>query len=77
MMVSYSNSAKINKINQKQIIGVQLADGDVVTAKTAQVNERSNEVLRTFIQKWLYLSFNWTTTDVTVEVEDLKVKVPG
>lgn len=77
MMVSCSNSAKINKINQKQIIGVQLADGDVVTAKTAQINERSDEVLRTFIQKWLYLSFNWTTADVTVEVEDLKVKVPG
>ncbi len=78
-MVSCSNSGKINKVNQKQIIGIQLADGQVVTAQTAKVNERSDQVIRSFVEKWLYLSFNWTTDDLTVEVEveKVKAKVPG
>lgn len=76
-MISCSNSGKINKVNQKQIIGVQLADGQVVTAQTTKVNERSDQVIRSFVEKWLYLSFNWTTDDLTVEVEKAQAKVPG
>jgi hypothetical protein len=77
MTISCSNSSKISRVNQKQIIGVQLADGQVVTAQTSQVNERSNLVINNFVEKWLYLSFNWTTDDLTVEVEKIKAKVPG
>ena len=78
-VISCSNSDKINKVNDKQIIGIQLADGQVVTAQTAKVNERSDQVIRSFVEKWLYLSFNWTTDDLTVEVEveKVKAKVPG
>ncbi len=75
--ISCGSSSKINRINKQQIMGVQLADGQVVTAQTAKVNERSDEVIRSFIQKWLYLSFNWTTDDVTVKVERTKVEIPG
>lgn len=54
-MISCSNSSKIGQVNQKQIMGVQLADGQVVTAQTSQVNDRSNPVLNNFVEKWLYL----------------------
>ncbi|NJP22428.1 MAG: hypothetical protein HC763_29260 [Hydrococcus sp. CRU_1_1] len=57
-------------------MGVQLADGQVVTAQTSQVNDRSNPVLNNFVEKWLYLSFNWTTDDLTVEIEKPSRKVP-
>ena len=77
-MVSCGNSGKIGRINRQQIIGVQLADGEMVTAKTAnRVDERRDEVIQSFLQKWLYLSFNWKTSDVAVEIEELNVKVPG
>ena len=39
-MVSCSNSSKIGQVNQNQIMGVQLADGQVVTAQTSKL-ERS------------------------------------
>ena len=77
MTISCSNSSKISRVNQNQIMGVQLSDGQVVTAQTSQVNERSNLVLNNFVEKWLYLSFNWTTDDLTVEIEKTKAKVPG
>ena len=77
MTISCSNSGKISRVNQKQIMGVQLVDGQVVTAQTSQVNERSDLVLNNFVEKWLYLSFNWTTDDLTVEIEKTKAKVPG
>ncbi len=54
-----------------------MSDGQVVTAQTSQVNERSNLVLNNFVEKWLYLSFNWTTDDLTVEIEKTKAKIPG
>ena len=76
-MISCSNSSKIGRVNQNQIMGVQLADGQVVTAQTSKVSDRSNLVLNNFVEKWLYLSFNWTTDDLTVEVEKTKAKVPG
>lgn len=76
-MISCSNSSKIGQVNQKQIMGVQLADGQVVTAQTSKVNDRSNPVLNNFVEKWLYLSFNWTTDDLTVEIEKTKSKIPG
>ncbi|MEL7011427.1 MAG: hypothetical protein AAGM29_22995, partial [Cyanobacteria bacterium J06588_4] len=76
-MISCSNSSKIAHVNQKQIMGVQLADGQVVTAQTSKNRDRSNLALNNFVEKWLYLSFNWTTDDLTVEVEKTKSKVPG
>ena len=77
MTISCANSGKISRVNQKQIIGVQLTDGQVVTAQTSKVNERSDLVINNFVEKWLYLSFNWTTDDLTVEIEKTKSKVPG
>ena len=76
-MISCSNSGKIGRVNQNQIMGVQLADGQVVTAQTSKASDRSNLVINNFVEKWLYLSFNWTTDDLTVEVEKTKSKVPG
>jgi hypothetical protein len=76
-MISCSNSSKIGRINQNQIMGVQLADGQVVTAQTSKVSDRSNLVINNFVEKWLYLSFNWTTDDLTVEIEKNQAKVPG
>lgn len=76
-LVSCANGSKINGINKQQIIGVQLANGEVVTARTASTSERSTETIHNFIQSWLYLSFNWTTDDLTIELPDSKTKVPG
>lgn len=77
MTISCSNSGKISRVNQNQIMGVQLADGQVVTAQTSQASDRSDLVINNFVEKWLYLSFNWTTDDLTVEIEKTKAKVPG
>lgn len=77
MTISCANSGKISRVNKNQIMGVQLADGQVVTAQTSKVNERSDLVINNFVEKWLYLSFNWTTDDLTVEIEKTKAKVPG
>ena len=57
IIVSCGNSGKIERINKQQIMGVQLADGRVVTAQSTKVNERSDEVIRSFVEKWSYLSF--------------------
>lgn len=75
VMVSCGNSGKIERINKQQIMGVQLADGRVVTAQSTKVNERSDEVIRSFVEKWSYLSFNWTSDDLKVEVD--KAEIPG
>ncbi|NJO98563.1 MAG: hypothetical protein HC764_23310 [Pleurocapsa sp. CRU_1_2] len=77
MTISCANSGKISRVNQNQIIGVQLADGQVVTAQTSKVDERSDLVINNFVEKWLYLSFNWTTDDLTVEVEKTSQKFHG
>ncbi len=77
VMISCSNSGKISQVNKKQIIGVQLTDGQVVTAKISGANERSPETIRNFVENWLYLSFNWNTDDLSVEVPKVKAKVPG
>jgi hypothetical protein len=75
IMISCGNSSQINQINKTQIVSTQLADGEVVTAKTTQVNERSEEVIRSFVQKWLTLQLNWNTSDLKVEVD--KDRIPG
>jgi hypothetical protein len=76
-MISCSNSSKISKVNKKQIIGIQLADGQVVNAQTTKVNDRTDETIYSFVEKWMYLSFNWLASDPEVEVEKVKSKVPG
>ncbi len=75
VMVSCGNSGKISRINKQQIMGIQLADGQVVTAEPTKVNDRSDEVIRSFVEKWSYLSFNWTSDDLKVEVD--KAEIPG
>lgn len=77
MTISCSNSSKISRVNKNQIMGVQLADGQVVTAQTSKVNDRSDLVINNFVEKWFYLSFNWTTDDLTVEIEKTKAKISG
>lgn len=76
-LISCSNSSKISQVNKKQIIGVQLADGQVVTAQTTKVNDRSDRTIYNFMEKWMYLSYNWSTEDLKVEIEESKIKVPG
>lgn len=76
-MISCGNSGNISKINKKQIIGIQLEDGQVVTAQTSQVKHRSNETIYNFIEKWMYLSYNWNSEDLAVEINKTRVKVPG
>lgn len=76
-IISCANSSKISKVNKKQIIGIQLADGQVVNAQTTKVSDRTDETISSFVEKWMYLSFNWTTNDLKVEVEKVKSKVPG
>lgn len=75
--ISCLNSSQISQVNQQQIMGVQLVDGQVVTAQTSTANERSPQVINNFVEKWLYLSFNWTTDDLPVEVAKIKTKIPG
>lgn len=74
---SCSNSSKIGRINKQQVIGVQLANGDVVSAKTDKITHRENETIRTYLQKLVQLSFNWNTDDVWVEIESTQSKLPG
>lgn len=69
-LISCSNSSKISQVNRKQIIGVQLADGQVVTAQTTKVNERSDRTIYNFMEKWMYLSYNWST--VVKQIESLQ-----
>jgi hypothetical protein len=76
-IITCSNSSKISKVNKKQIIGIQLADGQVVNAQTTKVNDRTDETIYSFVEKWMYLSFNWLASDPEVEVEKVKSKVPG
>jgi len=44
-MISCSNSSKISKVNKKQIIGIQLADGQVVNAQTTKVSDHTDETI--------------------------------
>lgn len=77
LFVSCSNSGKISRINKKQVIGVQLNDGEVVTGETVKVNHRSDETITSFVRKLAYLSFNWKTSDLKVTLNDDKAELPG
>lgn len=73
----FSSTTKISKINKKQIIGIQLADGQMVAAQASEVNDRSDLVITNFVEKWIYLSFNWSTDDIKVEVPKAESEIPG
>ncbi|MEL7408356.1 MAG: hypothetical protein AAFN00_15600, partial [Cyanobacteria bacterium J06558_2] len=76
-LVSCSNSANINHINKSQIIGVQLADGQMVNAQISDPEHRTDTTIRNFVQSWAYLTFNWTSSDTAVRPLKTKREIPG
>ena len=72
----WSSSSSLKKLAQEQIIGVQLTDGEVIKATTKDPLHRENSVIIDFIKKWYYLTLDWSSNDLSVEIAP-QINVPG
>ena len=71
--VSLVNTVGINRVANKQIVGVQLQNGEAIALQKVDENYRDPVVIQEFIKNWHKLALNWSSDDLQVDVEGSRI----